>query len=162
MPEYWDAYDRNFCKIAHTTLTRGEPIPEGCYHLVCEIIVRHKDGSYLLMQRHPAKHLGGMWELTAGGSALQGEDRLAAAHRELQEETGVAAAQLTELCRVVHDGHRSLYVEYLCVTDCEKDSITLQQGETVAYRWVDRETLLAMEEQMASQRAMALLRERKV
>ena len=26
--------------------------------------------------------------------------------------------------------------QYLCITDCEKDSVTLQEGETVGYTWV--------------------------
>ena len=49
--ELWDAYDRDFKKIQGVTLVRGEVIPEGFFHLVCEIIVRHIDGSYLIMQR---------------------------------------------------------------------------------------------------------------
>lgn len=72
--ELWDAYDRDFKKIQGVTLVRGEVIPEGFFHLVCEIIVRHIDGSYLIVQRDKRKHLGGMWEATAGGSALQGEE----------------------------------------------------------------------------------------
>ena len=64
--EKWDAYDINFNKIDSVILVRGEPIPEGLFHLVCEIIVRHDDGNYLLMQRDQRKHLGGMWEATAG------------------------------------------------------------------------------------------------
>lgn len=47
--ELWDAYDRDFKKIQGVTLVRGEAIPEGFFHLVCEIIVRHIDGSYLIM-----------------------------------------------------------------------------------------------------------------
>lgn len=39
--ELWDAYDRDFKKIQGVTLVRGEVIPEGFFHLVCEIIVRH-------------------------------------------------------------------------------------------------------------------------
>ena len=35
-------------------------------------------------------------------------------------------------------------VEFLCVTDCKKDAVTLQEGETSDYRWVSRETLLNM------------------
>ena len=62
--ELWDAYDRDFKKIQGVTLVRGEVIPEGFFHLVCEIIVRHIDGSYLIMQRDKRKHLGGMWEAT--------------------------------------------------------------------------------------------------
>ena len=51
-------------------------IPDGFYHLVCEIIVKHTDGTYLLMQRDLNKHYGGMWEATAGGSAVAGENPL--------------------------------------------------------------------------------------
>ena len=141
--EIWDAYDRDFNKIEGATLVRGEPIPEGMYHLVCDILVRHADGEYLLMQRDPRKHFGGMWEASAGGSALRGETPLDCARRELREETGIAVETLTELGRDC-DGRHAHYVLFLCVTDCDKDSITLQEGETVAWRWVDRETLLAM------------------
>ena len=65
--ELWDAYDEKLNKIEGLTLVRGGEVPDGVFHLVCEIIVRHTDGTYLLMQRDPQKHLGGMWEATAGG-----------------------------------------------------------------------------------------------
>ena len=58
--ELWDAYDRDFKKIQGVTLVRGEAIPEGFFHLVCEIIVRHIDGSYLIMQRRTCD----LWTLT--------------------------------------------------------------------------------------------------
>ena len=82
MAELWDAYDKKFNKIENTTLVRGEAIPDGIYHLVSEVIVKHTDGSYLLMQRDLRKHHGGEWEVTAGGSALQCENGLEAAIRE--------------------------------------------------------------------------------
>ena len=47
-------------KIEGKTLIRGQAIPEGMSHLVCDIIVRHTDGTYLLMQRDERKHYGGM------------------------------------------------------------------------------------------------------
>ena len=79
--ERWDAYDRNFRKVEGVTLIRGEPIPEGLCHLVCDVLVRHCDGTYLLMQRDRRKHYGGMWEATAGGSALQNETPMECAVR---------------------------------------------------------------------------------
>lgn len=142
--ELWDAYNHMFKKIKGMTLVRGEDLPDGIYHLVCDTVVKHIDGSYLLMQRDFEKHHGGMWELTAGGSALQGEEPLDCAKRELKEETGLTAVNLEELGRVVHNAHRSLYVEYLCVTDCDKDSIVLQKGETIDYKWVNRNELFKM------------------
>ena len=127
-------------------MVRGEPVPEGMFHLVCDIIVRHRDGTYLLMQRDPHKHYGGLWEATAGGSALAGETPLECAVRELREETGIRSAGLTEAGTEINPETRAIYVEYLCVTDWDKEAVTLQEGETVAFRWVGRDELLAMKQ----------------
>ena len=140
--EVWDAYNKDFKKIEGLTLIRGEAIPDGVCHLVSDVIVRHADGTYLLMQRDSRKQFGGMWEATAGGSALKGEGPLACAVRELREETGIETGVLTEVGRVV--GDHTVYVEFLCVTDCEKDQVTLQEGETSAYKWVTKEELISM------------------
>jgi len=146
--ELWDAYDANFNIIEGITLVRGEEstFSDDIYHLVCDIIVRHVDGTYLLMQRDLHKHFGGMWEATAGGSALQGETPLECAHRELEEETGIVVSELTEVGRIVDTSKHSAYVEYMCITDWDKDNIRLQEGETIAYKWVTRDELLAMKE----------------
>ena len=140
--EIWNLYDENFTKIPRAALIRGEEIPKGTFHLVCDVIVRHTDGSFLLMQRDTRKQYGGMWEATAGGSALWDESPLECAARELREETGIVSECLTEVGRV--RSHDTFYVEYLCVTDCKKDSITLQEGETIAYKWVSKSELVAM------------------
>ena len=151
--ELWDAYDRNLEKIEGMTLIRGEKIPEGVYHLVCDVIVRHTDGEYLLMQRDSRKHYGGMWEATAGGSALQGESPLDCAIRELREETGIRAEYLEEVGRVRAAERNTVYCEFLCVTDCRKDSVILQEGETSAYKWVTQDELLSMKrEELVTQR----------
>lgn len=138
--ELWDGYDRNG-ESAGCDLVRGEPIPEGLYHLVSEILVQHVDGTYLLMRRDPRKpNYGGFWEATAGGSALKGEDRLACARRELREETGIARGILTSIGRSL--SHDTIYENYLCVTDVKKSGITLQKGETVDFRWVSEKKFI--------------------
>ena len=58
--EVWDAYNKQFERITGVSLIRGETIPDGIYHLVSDIIVKHIDGEYLLMQRDSSKHFGGM------------------------------------------------------------------------------------------------------
>ncbi|MBR5637780.1 MAG: NUDIX domain-containing protein [Pseudobutyrivibrio sp.] len=159
MAEIWDAYKRDFTRIPGETLIRGQHIPADKYHLVCDIIVKHQDGTYLIMQRALEKTHGGKWELTAGGSALKGENPEEAAKRELLEETGIDGI-LQEIGRTVQDKNHSIYVMYLCETDCEKDSIVLQEGETIDYRWISRDELLALtEETLISHRVMKLVRE---
>lgn len=158
--ELWDAYDKNFERIAGLTLVRGEPIPDGVYHLVSDVIVRHTDGEYLIMRRDDRKHFGGMWEATAGGSALCGESPLECAARELREETGIEAGTLTEVGRVISGN--AIFVEFLCVTDCKKDSVTLQEGETSAYKWVMRYELLSMKkEELVTERMQGFISELK-
>ncbi|MBQ8834965.1 MAG: NUDIX domain-containing protein [Oscillospiraceae bacterium] len=138
--EIWDGYYADGT-LAGRDLVRGEPVPEGLRHLVSEILVRHTDGDYLLMQRDPRKpNYGGYWEATAGGSALKGEDKLACAKRELREETGIVSGELREIGRFV--SRDTIYYNFLCVTDCEKSVITLQEGETVDYRWVSEKEFI--------------------
>lgn len=158
--ELWDAYDAHLNVIGGQVLVRGKKIPKGVYHLVSEVIVRHQDGTYLLTQRNPRKNLGGMWEGTAGGSALQGESPLECAKRELREETGIVTGDFVEVGRVLHQRHQTYYVNYLCHTDVDKDSIVLQEGETSAYKWVTAEELRQMSrEELATQRIQNFIEE---
>ena len=71
--ELWDAYNEKGERTGGT-LVRGETIPDGLYHMVCCVLVRHVDGDFLLMQRAPEKdNFPNIWEIGAGGSTLQGE-----------------------------------------------------------------------------------------
>ena len=132
--ELWDAYYPDGT-ISGETLVRGEPIPPGYRHAVAEVLVIHRDGTILLMQRDWRKpNQPGMWESSAGGSVLQGEDFETCARRELLEETGLKADSWEYLyTNVTAD---TIYKGYLAVTSADKDSVTLQAGETIAYRWV--------------------------
>ena len=161
--EIWDAYNSEYEKIEGMTLIRGEEasIPEGVYHLVCHILVEHVDGTFLLMQRDPRKPYPSMWEATAGGSALKGETAEECAYRELREETGIEADKLIEIKKFPWDPTRCYYVEYLCVTDCDKQSVVLQEGETVAYKWASADEICSMSpEEMLSERMQEYIKSR--
>ena len=138
--EIWDAYNKDGT-LAGYDLIRGEAIPNGLYHLVSEIIVKHKDGMYLLMQRDLKKATyPGFYEASAGGSALKGEKPYDAAVRELREETGIEVKELKQIYKCLSKD--TIYYGYLCETDCEKESITLQEGETISYLWMSKKELL--------------------
>lgn len=142
--EIWDGYDRDGMP-AGVDLVRGEKIPGGLYHLGSEILVRHRDGDFLMMRRDLCKPVAaGMYELSAGGSVLKGETALEGAKRELREETGLDDGDFRLLFSVVSEEHRSIFNIYLCLTGCDKDSVVLQEGETISYQWVTPRTLVKM------------------
>ncbi len=136
--EIWDGYSKDGT-LAGIDLIRGKAIPEGVYHIVSEIMVRHIDGSYLVMQRDLNKPLfPGQYEASAGGSILKGESPYQGAVRELFEETGIKADSLRHIYTVVNDNNKTIYVGFFCITDYVKDAIILQEGETISYRWLKK------------------------
>lgn len=139
--ELWDAYSKDGKKLG-IDLIRGQNIKQGLFHLVCEVVVRHIDGSYLMMLRDYNKDIyPGYYELGAGGSVLKGETSEAGAARELKEETGIEANNLTLLASYC-DNKTAIYHSYLCVTDIDKNSILLQENETIGYKWISKDELV--------------------
>lgn len=154
--ELWDACYADGT-LAGCDLIRGEKIPDGLRHFAAEVFVRHRDGDILLMRRDLGKtNYPGLWESGAGGSVLKGERPIEGAGRELLEETGIIAGDgLENIYHIVTD--TTIYEGYLCVTDIPKDHIKLQKGETMDYRWVDKQEFLEI---FYSDRFVDLLRER--
>ncbi len=135
--EIWDGLNADGTKVG-IDLVRDEPIPGGIYHGVCAVLVKHIDGSYLLMRRDYTKDAyPGYFEATAGGSMLKGETPDEGMRRELFEETGITPCELIFLKTVVSHPKQTIYYTYLGITDCDKDAVVLQEGETVEYRWLD-------------------------
>jgi isopentenyldiphosphate isomerase len=140
--EIWDGY-RIDGTLTCVELIRGEPIPDGFFHLACEVLVRHTDGDYLLMQRSYEKEAyPGYYEATAGGAALKGENRLDCIKRELFEETGIASDDFQEFARYTFTDDKCLFYCFLCTTDCDKDKIILQDGETISFKWVNEKEFI--------------------
>ena len=142
MAEIWDLFYRDGTP-AGRTMIRGEKAPEGLYHIVCEVLVRHTDGESLLMHRCASKpNYPDFWEGTAGGSALKGEDALACIRRELREETGLEGSDFTLVARNINQREDAIFYTFTCVTDCDKSAVQMQEGETDAFRWVSEEEFI--------------------
>lgn len=141
MPELWDLYEKDRRPLGRT-IPRGEPLPEGTYHLAVGIAVLNRQGEILLTQRSPEKDPhGGCWEIP-GGCAQAGETSLAAACRKLQEETGLAVLpeELTLLLQEVLPGvHLDIYA---ATREGDKTALRLQDGETEAAQWLPLEDWL--------------------
>ena len=141
--ELWDVYDRHGHKTGQT-IQRGDPIPEGSFHLVSCVVVRHTDGDFLILRRSAYKeNYPNILEIGVGGCALQGEDGKTCAKRELFEETGISCRELAETGRYVDERSHAIYEGYLCMTDIPKDQIRLVPQENSAYYWYTTEEFLA-------------------
>lgn len=140
--ELWDAYKADGT-LAGFDLIRGEKIPTGYFHMVCEAVIQHVDGDYLLMQRSFTKEIyPGAWEIGAGGSALKGESKLEAVLREVREETGIDTGKLEEIYQLIYERQQAIYYGYLLKTDYAKDDIKLQEGETIDYKWLTKKEFI--------------------
>ena len=142
--ELWDVYDRNRNKTGRLH-RRGDNLPEGDYHLVVHVWMKNSRGEYLLTKRSPNKGYPNMWE-TTGGSALAGDDSLAAALREVHEETGLTLDP-SRGKRIFEFITRDTFVDvWLFLQDFLLDDIVLQEGETCGARYVDSDELRALSE----------------
>ena len=140
--ELWDAYNENELKL-DVNLIRGEKIPEGLFHVVVEVIVLHEDGTYLLVQRDWNKDkLPGLWEAGASGCVQKGETFEEGAKRELLEETGIVVDSLKLINSTINQYEQTIYKIYLCISNVDKESIVLQKGETIDFKWISAHELM--------------------
>ena len=145
--EIWDAYDANGNLLGFDLYRdEAEQIPAGIYHAVADVITVTKDKKVLITQRDPGKRFGLKWEFS-GGSVLKGETPLQGALRELREETGILqeAENLTLLARIALGN--SLYHIYVHTVESGDVPVTLQEGETVDYRFIPLSELKAAVEE---------------
>lgn len=144
MPELWDLYDEkgNNTGIKHE---RGQPVPQGRYHLVVSAWIVNKQDQLLLSQRHPDKPYPLYWECT-GGSVLAGESSMSGAVREVKEELGIeldrSTAQL--LFQTRRDGIQDFYDVWLFQADVPITALKLQATEVVNAQWVGKSALFQM------------------
>ncbi|MBR1772354.1 MAG: NUDIX domain-containing protein [Eubacterium sp.] len=144
MSESFDLYDINRNRTGKV-LERGNKVPEGYYRLVVHVCVFDKDGRMLIQKRQPFKSgWSGMWDVTAGGSALAGDTSQQAASRELKEEVGIEC-DLTDVrpaMTIYFDG--GFNDIYTINMDVDIDSLQLQESEVEQVKWATEEEILEM------------------
>ena len=86
--ELWDlyTYDR---QLTGRIMTRGEEMPENCYHLVVHVWIKNSDEKYIISRRSADRPTYPLMYECVGGSVVSGEDSLHGAIREAKEEIGV-------------------------------------------------------------------------
>ena len=151
--ELWDLYDRDRKKTGLSQI-RGEPIPEGSYHLVVHVWIRNGRGEYLISQRSPDREKDPLkWECV-GGSALMGDDSLSAASREVQEEVGVVLSpNQGKIVKTMLREHLQDIVDvWLFEYDGKVDISKASTKEVVQAHWMEVEDIRALADKGELQR----------
>ncbi len=141
--EKWDLLDENGIPTGRT-ITRGETLRAGQYHLVEHIWIVDTKGRILIQQRAPHLRLmPGVWAANSG-SAVAGEDSESAARRELFEELSIRTVE-GELVYGGRMRRRNSFTDiWLLYRDIDPNSLRLQQEEVAAVKWVTPDELTAM------------------
>lgn len=140
--EIWDIYDEERRKTGRTAVRDATPLSEGEYHLVVHVCIFSADGKMLIQQRAHEKSYGGLWDVTAGGSALAGETSKQAAERELFEEVGIRAALPRPTLTVLFA--RGFDDVFLLRRDCDPAALVLQKEEVCGVKWATQEEIASL------------------
>lgn len=144
MAEVFDLLDKNRIPTGEKIL-RGSHFSEGQYHQVVHICIFNQAGQMLIQQRQPFKEgWPGFWDITLGGSVIEGEDACAGAHRELMEELGIdydftdVRPQLTVNFEHGFDDY------FILAMELDPAGLRFQPEEVQAARWAEREEIHEM------------------
>ena len=142
--EAWDLYTQDRVKTGQTML-RGDPVPEGLFHLQVHVCIFNEHGEMLIQQRQSTKRwYAGLWDYSVGGSAVAGDTSLAAAERETLEELGLQFSLAGRKPAVPRWYGAMIDDYYILPLNVALSDLHLQREEVQAVRWASREDILTL------------------
>ena len=142
--ELWDLYDDKR-RFTGKTMQRGEPFPADAYHLTVHVCIFNSKGEMLIQRRTDTKSVWpSLWDISAAGSAVSGEDGQAAASRELLEELGISRS-FQGVRPHISVSWINGYDDFFVLTeDVPLSSLTLQKEEVAEVRWATKDEVTAL------------------
>lgn len=142
--ELWNVYDQ-YRHMTDRVHERGKEMEAGNYHLVVHVWIVNDDGQYLIQRRQPWKiGFPNMWDCSAAGSAIMGDDSEQAAVREAKEELGIDLE--------IEKGERLFTVKFqhgfddiwLVRQNVGIEELQLQEEEVAEAKWASEEEIKDM------------------
>lgn len=134
--ELWDIYDKDKKRTGRTMKRNDWILQDGEYHLTVLGVVCRPDGKYLITKRVMTKAWApGHWEVS-GGAAQAGEESLAAAIREVKEETGLDVSGCRDAYEFTYhrenpgEGDNYFVDVYRFELDFDEEDVKPQEAET--------------------------------
>ncbi len=142
--EIWDIYDINRIRTGGT-IERGSEFRDNEFHVVVHVCVFSPDGKMIIQQRQSFKEgWPGLWDVSAGGSALAGETSQEAAAREVFEEIGYRADLSNQRPFFTVNFETGFNDFYLVEDTVDISQLVLQNEEVQAVKWASKEEILQM------------------
>ena len=142
--ERFDLYDRDRQRTGMTAW-RGDRVQENCYRLAIHVCIFSSHGELLIEQRQPFKRKwAGLWDLSAAGSAVSGENSRDAAERETREEFGLEIDLGNARPVLTIHWEKGFDDIYVYTMDIHTEKLKLQPEEVCAVRWASLEEILPM------------------
>ncbi len=145
MSEIWDIYDVNRQKTGKI-IERPAAWGQEAYHLIVHVGIFDNRGRMLIQKRSPAKHAwADLWDISAGGSALAGEENWQAAERETREELGIRL-RLEHVRPHFSINYTRGFDDFYTVEmpDLDPSSLVLQDGEVAEVKWASLDEVRRM------------------
>lgn len=142
--EIFDIYDENRIKTGRTML-RGDATADGDYRLVIHVCIFSSEGKMLIQQRQPFKSgWSGLWDVSVGGHAVQGDDSRRAAEREVLEELGLELDLKGIRPAITVNWSHGFDDYYVIKHDLDISTLVLQPEEVKTVKWAGLDEIKSM------------------
>ena len=116
------------------------------YHLIVHVCIFNTAGQMLIQKRaHRKRAWPDLWDISAGGSAVAGEDSFQAAERETKEELGLLIDLSDQRPHFSINYSRGFDDFYAVIRDVDLNTLTLQESEVAQVRWATLREVREME-----------------
>ena len=142
--EYWDIYDKFGHKTGRTRAS-DSAFDKDEFHLVVHVCIFNAKGELLIQKRQPwKKRWPNLWDVSAAGRALAGENSAEAAERETYEEIGLKIDLSEERPYLTVHFESGFDDIFLIEREVSVDQLTLQKEEVQAIKWASKEEVLQL------------------
>ncbi len=137
--ELWDVYDANGNKTGKIISRHNGMLADGEYHLAVDVWIVNAKQQWLIQKRAPNKQkFPNMWQGSAGGAVIAGENSWQGCQRELKEELGISLkeGEAREVYSFVRHGKVHAKV-WLVQKEVDLTDIQMQEAEVSGVKWAD-------------------------
>lgn len=125
-------------------MDRDKAVKEGKIVRIARIFLFNAKGELFLQKRGPNVDFPNLWDQSVGGHVDEGEDYLAAAKREMNEEIGIKGVKLNEVAKYyteseyINGQFKRFNMLYMARTD---DEIKIDSDEVADGKWISMSDL---------------------